>query len=109
MKVEMTDGRILTGVFLCTDRDRNIILGATNEYLKSSDDKNEPDFTKEGRNLGLSMIPGHCIVSICIDADCLQKTTSQTTDVQNEHESVSLLSKPSPTTQDEVTKRNQSN
>lgn len=26
-RIEMTDGRILIGVFLCTDRDANVILG----------------------------------------------------------------------------------
>jgi hypothetical protein len=30
----MTDGRVLVGVFLCTDRDGNVILGSCNEYLK---------------------------------------------------------------------------
>ena len=30
----MTDGRILIGVFLCTDRDGNVILGSCGEYLK---------------------------------------------------------------------------
>lgn len=26
-RVEITDGRVLIGVFLCTDRDANVILG----------------------------------------------------------------------------------
>jgi len=30
----MTDGRVLIGVFLCTDRDGNVILGSCSEYLK---------------------------------------------------------------------------
>ena len=34
-KIEMTDGRILIGIFLCTDRDGNIILGSCHEYHKS--------------------------------------------------------------------------
>jgi small nuclear ribonucleoprotein (snRNP)-like protein len=33
-KIEMTDGRVLIGVFLCTDRDGNVILGSCSEYLK---------------------------------------------------------------------------
>ncbi|XP_023713727.1 N-alpha-acetyltransferase 38, NatC auxiliary subunit isoform X2 [Cryptotermes secundus] len=33
-KIEMTDGRVLVGVFLCTDRDGNVILGSCSEYLK---------------------------------------------------------------------------
>lgn len=33
MRIEMTDGRILIGIFLCTDRDGNVILGSCSEYL----------------------------------------------------------------------------
>jgi hypothetical protein len=34
-KIEMTDGRVLIGVFLCTDRDGNVILGSCSEYLQA--------------------------------------------------------------------------
>lgn len=34
MKIEMSDGRTLVGVFLCTDKERNVILGSTLEFLK---------------------------------------------------------------------------
>lgn len=66
MKIQMTDGRTLIGIFLCTDRDRNVILGSCEEYLKppkSNQKKEEP------RILGLAMIPGHHIVSIEVDTD----------------------------------------
>lgn len=65
-RVEMTDGRVLTGVFLCTDRDANIILGSCSEYLPIEKTKvgNE-----EPRMLGLVMIPGKHIVSIHIDTN----------------------------------------
>jgi len=33
LRIEMTDGRVLIGVFLCTDRDSNIILGSCSEFL----------------------------------------------------------------------------
>ena len=33
MRIEMVDGRTLVGVFLCTDRERNVILGSANEYV----------------------------------------------------------------------------
>lgn len=33
MKIEMTDGRVLIGMFLCTDRDGNVILGSCSEHL----------------------------------------------------------------------------
>ncbi|CAH1997906.1 unnamed protein product [Acanthoscelides obtectus] len=52
----MTDGRVLIGVFLCTDRDANIILGSCSEYLPH-----------KPRMLGLVMIPGKHIVSIHIE------------------------------------------
>ncbi|XP_026330959.1 N-alpha-acetyltransferase 38, NatC auxiliary subunit [Hyposmocoma kahamanoa] len=61
-RIEMTDGRVLIGVFLCTDRDANVILGACSEYLKNSDGE-----TEEPRTLGLVMVPGRHIVSIQID------------------------------------------
>lgn len=33
MRIEMSDGRILLGIFLCTDRDGNVILGSCTEYI----------------------------------------------------------------------------
>lgn len=32
-RIEMTDGRVLIGVFLCTDRDANVILGKLLGYF----------------------------------------------------------------------------
>ncbi|XP_071840572.1 N-alpha-acetyltransferase 38, NatC auxiliary subunit-like isoform X1 [Apostichopus japonicus] len=63
MRIKMTDGRILVGAFVCTDRDRNIILGSCDEYVNAQDldDKEEP------RVLGLAMVPGQHILSIEID------------------------------------------
>ncbi|XP_026730253.1 N-alpha-acetyltransferase 38-B, NatC auxiliary subunit [Trichoplusia ni] len=61
-RIEMTDGRVLIGVFLCTDRDANVILGACSEYLKGVDGE-----TEEPRVLGLVMVPGRHIVSIQLD------------------------------------------
>lgn len=62
LRIEMSDGRILIGIFLCTDRDANVILGSCEEYL-SADDMN----SGEPRVLGLVMIPGKHIVSIHLD------------------------------------------
>lgn len=39
MKVKITDGRVLVGVFLCTDKHSNIILGSCLEYIDSSGKK----------------------------------------------------------------------
>ncbi|KAK9505408.1 hypothetical protein O3M35_009473 [Rhynocoris fuscipes] len=64
LKILLTDGRILVGNFLCTDRDANIILGACLEYM-NEEDLVQPD---SSRTLGLVMIPGRHIVSIHINA-----------------------------------------
>lgn len=36
MKVKITDGRVLIGIFLCTDKDSNIVLGSCREYTSLS-------------------------------------------------------------------------
>ncbi|GFS17514.1 N-alpha-acetyltransferase 38-B, NatC auxiliary subunit [Elysia marginata] len=63
MRIRMTDGRTLVGVFLCTDCDCNIIVGSCEEYLRPPDSEPKED----PRILGLAMIPGKHIVSIEID------------------------------------------
>ena len=61
MKIELTDGRVLIGIFMCTDKDANVILGSCAEYL-TADSANKigtsdaPD--SEPRILGLAMVPG---------------------------------------------------
>lgn len=58
-RVVISDGRIIVGTFLCTDKDANVILAMCSEYTK--------DGGGESRNLGLIMIPGRHIVSIEAD------------------------------------------
>ena len=36
MRVKITDGRTLVGIFLCTDKDQNIILGSCQEFINST-------------------------------------------------------------------------
>ena len=84
MRIKLSDGRILIGVFLCTDRDSNVILGSCSEYVidqennekqKDGRDKNineidieiDPTLSIEPRILGLAMVPGKHIVSIHLD------------------------------------------
>ncbi|XP_033209684.1 N-alpha-acetyltransferase 38-A, NatC auxiliary subunit [Belonocnema kinseyi] len=62
LRIKMTDGRVLTGAFLCTDRDGNVILGSCTEYLS------EEHKMTEARTLGLVMVPGRHIVTIQLDA-----------------------------------------
>lgn len=71
-KIEMTDGRVLIGVFLCTDRDGNVILGSCSEFLKPEDN----GVIEEPRVLGLVMVPGRHIVSIHLDdtTNCNRET-----------------------------------
>ncbi|XP_050308093.1 N-alpha-acetyltransferase 38, NatC auxiliary subunit isoform X2 [Anthonomus grandis grandis] len=65
LKIKMTDGRTLMGVFLCTDRDANVILGSCSEFLPP-----DPNVSNEDvRMLGLVMIPGKHIVSVHIDVN----------------------------------------
>ncbi|KAF2896268.1 hypothetical protein ILUMI_09908 [Ignelater luminosus] len=68
-RVEMSDGRVLIGTFLCTDRDTNIILGSCSEYLpeEASACSSTSTTNEEPRMLGLVMVPGKHIVSISID------------------------------------------
>ena len=37
MKVAVSDGRVLIGEFMCTDKDRNLILGNCDEYIPLSE------------------------------------------------------------------------
>ncbi|XP_077991381.1 N-alpha-acetyltransferase 38, NatC auxiliary subunit-like isoform X2 [Glandiceps talaboti] len=63
MKISMTDGRTLIGTFLCTDKDRNVILGSCEEYVNPP----ESECKEDPRVLGLAMVPGPHIVSIEVD------------------------------------------
>ncbi|XP_027202459.1 LSMD1 domain-containing protein Sbat [Dermatophagoides pteronyssinus] len=58
-RIKLSDNRIIVGVFLCTDCHQNIILGSSLEFL--NDDDEDP------RLLGLAMVPGEHIMSICVD------------------------------------------
>lgn len=57
-RIKMTDGRILIGVFLCTDANANVILGMCSEFT---------EIGGEERVLGLVMVPGKHIVSMEVD------------------------------------------
>jgi len=66
MKVEMSDGRFLVGIFLCTDRAGNVIIGSCNEYT-SDPDKEDIEHSAEARILGLAMVPGHHVTKLWVD------------------------------------------
>ncbi|KAG5680546.1 hypothetical protein PVAND_010047 [Polypedilum vanderplanki] len=58
-RIEMTDGRRLIGLFLCTDRDANVILGMCSEF--------RPNSENDARNLGLVIIKKSAIRKIEVD------------------------------------------
>merc|ERR1719378_1786417 len=55
MKVLMSDGRVLVGIFLCTDRAGNVIIGSCNEY--TGDPDKDPECDLVPRLLGLAWYP----------------------------------------------------
>lgn len=64
MKIEMTDGRVLIGVFLCTDRDGNVILGSCSEYLTEGKNFFKAEFTCNLNHLPIcSFCPRYTIYS----------------------------------------------
>ena len=67
MKIKLTDGRVLIGIFLCTDKDANVILGTCDEYLNEECLINSKQLDEGPRMLGLAMVPGRHIVSIDVD------------------------------------------
>ncbi|XP_044255804.1 N-alpha-acetyltransferase 38, NatC auxiliary subunit [Tribolium madens] len=65
LRIQMFDGRVLVGVFLCTDRDANVILGSCTEYLPA--ENNSDSTIEEPRMLGLVMVPGKHIQTVSIN------------------------------------------
>jgi len=45
IKVAVSDGRVLIGEFMCTDKDRNLILGNCEEYIPLSKSKRGDELT----------------------------------------------------------------
>eukprot|EP00743_Colponemidia_sp_Colp-15_P009861 GILK01010806.1.p1 GENE.GILK01010806.1~~GILK01010806.1.p1 ORF type:complete len:107 (+),score=11.96 GILK01010806.1:40-321(+) len=67
MKIEVTDGRVMYGTFMCTDKMSNIILCRAHEVRNV----NNADGSKreERRTLGLIMVPGQHVVKCEIDTN----------------------------------------
>ncbi|KAJ8662664.1 hypothetical protein O0I10_001628 [Lichtheimia ornata] len=55
-RIAITDGRVFIGTFVCTDKQKNIILAHTTEYRGD-----------EHRIVGLVMIPGKHLVKMEIE------------------------------------------
>ena len=74
MRIELSDGRVLVGIFLCTDQDANVILGSCTESMPQEEGQQQEDQgNSEPRVLGLAMVPGKHIVSIKVDEPALQQ------------------------------------
>lgn len=82
LRIEMSDGRVLIGIFLCTDADANVILGSCSEYLPQTVQLNKPK--EEPRMLGLVMVPGKHIINVSKDLnDPLPIHNSPSIEIQN--------------------------
>ena len=55
------------GIFLCTDKDANVIMGSCTESMGSEEEEDKDN--ADPRVLGLAMVPGKHIVSIHVDQD----------------------------------------
>lgn len=75
LRIKMSDGRVLIGIFLCTDRDANVILGSCSEYLPENEER-IGKANEEPRMLGLVMVPGKHIVSVAVDKFESQKEST---------------------------------
>merc|ERR1712110_1193007 len=63
MRVEVTDGRIITGVFYCIDNNKNLILrDCIQEQVIPIPNVPENEWTKDNNAIGMVLIPGHHIV-----------------------------------------------
>ena len=56
------------GIFLCTDKDANVIMGSCTESM-GTEEEDSAATAVEPRVLGLAMVPGKHIVSIHVDQD----------------------------------------
>ncbi len=63
VRVTISDKRIFTGILLCVDCYKNLILADCFEY-QAIDEKQE-----ESKSMGLAMIPGEHIVSCWIETE----------------------------------------
>lgn len=67
LRICMSDGRVLVGVFLCTDQQGNTIIGNCVEHLPASAEKSTSSYDCEPRSVGVVMVPGSHIVSVHVD------------------------------------------
>ncbi|KAK9883596.1 hypothetical protein WA026_001771 [Henosepilachna vigintioctopunctata] len=86
LKIEMSDGRVLIGTFLCTDADANVILGSCSEYLPQELIQSKTN--EEPRMLGLVMVPGKHIITVSKDLNDSQSSKTCSTSTYDFEEDV---------------------
>ncbi|OQR85411.1 hypothetical protein THRCLA_23030 [Thraustotheca clavata] len=64
LRVEISDGRIIIGLFHCLDHEKNLILTDANEYRYPHNDDDEVPQTPSKRFLGMALVPGKHIVKV---------------------------------------------
>lgn len=65
LRVELVDGRVIFGTFMCTDNEPNIILTESEEFWKEQEIKaKRGDIRLTKRNVGMVVIPGRHILRI---------------------------------------------
>lgn len=62
VRVRLSDGRVLYGTFLCTDRERNLVLGQCEEH-RNPDGSDATSASTLRRQLALLMVPGEHLAS----------------------------------------------
>ena len=69
VRVEISDGRVIYGRLMCTDRDLNLVLGHAEEHgpTPGETDVASPTLVCR-RQIGVVMVPGKHVVSCSVDA-----------------------------------------
>ena len=65
--IEMTDGRVMVGEFVCIDSDKNFVLNRTHQYQKSVTGQYEKRFNAD------VIIPGKHVVKVRLAPETLSK------------------------------------
>ncbi|KAI9346551.1 hypothetical protein BDR26DRAFT_855746 [Obelidium mucronatum] len=66
-RVEASDGRVFTGVFMCIDKYKNVILSGAEEFSTGTDEDTGAA-RDERRYVGMIMVPGAHLVKIGIES-----------------------------------------
>lgn len=75
LRIRIRDGRVIDGLFMCTDNACNVVLSNCEEFLSQADvdevENNGSNKTSNIRTLGLAIVPGQEITSISVQESFL--------------------------------------